>query len=78
MVCIQLMYVFHVHVLLLISDTILPQNAFWAVANSDPYKAVSYDTLHADDLGKWGKHLYSDVLVNQLEAMKKGGEFQRQ
>ncbi|KAJ7253263.1 hypothetical protein C8J57DRAFT_1660481 [Mycena rebaudengoi] len=36
----------------------LSENVFWAFANSDPYRAYSYDTLHADDLGKWGKHIY--------------------
>ena len=42
------------------------QNALWAVQNSDPYKAYSYDTLHSDDLGKWGKHLWP-LLLDILE-----------
>ncbi|THU83784.1 hypothetical protein K435DRAFT_807241 [Dendrothele bispora CBS 962.96] len=36
---------------------------------SDPYKAVSYDTLHKDDLGKFGKHIYPVV----LKAVQDGG-----
>ncbi|KAJ7430758.1 hypothetical protein B0H11DRAFT_2390246, partial [Mycena galericulata] len=36
----------------------LTENAFWSLCGSDPYEAVSYDTLHADDSGKWGKHLW--------------------
>ncbi|KIJ50224.1 hypothetical protein M422DRAFT_245466 [Sphaerobolus stellatus SS14] len=31
-------------------------NAFWEIANSDPYLAYSYDMLHAFDSGEWGKH----------------------
>ncbi|KAJ7715086.1 hypothetical protein DFH07DRAFT_1015398 [Mycena maculata] len=41
------------------------ENAFWSLEGSDPYDAISYDTLHADDTGKWGKHLWpllQDVL----------------
>ncbi|KIJ42288.1 hypothetical protein M422DRAFT_254693 [Sphaerobolus stellatus SS14] len=34
----------------------LVQNAFWKIANSDPYLAYSYDMLHAFDSGEWGKH----------------------
>ncbi|KAJ7099053.1 hypothetical protein C8R43DRAFT_907591, partial [Mycena crocata] len=36
----------------------LTKNAFWPLSGSDTYEAVSYDTLHADDSGKWGKHLW--------------------
>lgn len=32
------------------------------MANSDPYLAVSYDLLHKDDSGKWGKHLWKLLL----------------
>ncbi|KAF8583578.1 hypothetical protein K439DRAFT_1348293, partial [Ramaria rubella] len=45
------------------------QNAFWFIANSDPHLANSYDLLHADDIGKWGKHLWP-LLLEVLE--KKG------
>ncbi|KAJ7889789.1 hypothetical protein B0H14DRAFT_2234393, partial [Mycena olivaceomarginata] len=34
------------------------ENAFWSLFGSDPYNAISYDTLHADDSGKWEKHLW--------------------
>ncbi|KAJ7724749.1 hypothetical protein DFH07DRAFT_758882 [Mycena maculata] len=34
------------------------ENAFWSLEGSDPYDVISYDTLHADDTGKWGKHLW--------------------
>jgi hypothetical protein len=33
------------------------QNAFWDIDNSDPYKAISYDLLHSDDLGKFKRIL---------------------
>ncbi|KAF8524414.1 hypothetical protein BU17DRAFT_43042, partial [Hysterangium stoloniferum] len=49
-------------------------NAFWTIANSDPYSAVSYDTLHSDDLGKWGGHLFPKM-VEVLCNMKQGGNF---
>lgn len=30
--------------------------------NSDPYQSYSYDTLHVDDTGKFGNHLWPLVL----------------
>ncbi|KAF8173786.1 hypothetical protein K438DRAFT_1908928 [Mycena galopus ATCC 62051] len=33
-------------------------NVFWKIRGSDPYKAISYDPLHADDGGFWGDHLF--------------------
>ncbi len=36
---------------------------------SDTYTATSYDTLHSDDLGKWGKHLW-ELLLAVLEDRK--------
>jgi len=44
----------------------LSKECFWSIANSDPYRVVSYDTLHSDDIGKW-EHLWPlrlDVLGN--------------
>ncbi|KAJ7331509.1 hypothetical protein DFH08DRAFT_814819 [Mycena albidolilacea] len=35
-----------------------PVECLWSLCGSDPYDAISYDTLHADDSGKWGKHLW--------------------
>ncbi|TFY63623.1 hypothetical protein EVG20_g6237 [Dentipellis fragilis] len=46
------------------------ENAFWSIANSDPYSALSYDTLHSDDIGKWGKHLWP-LLLDILSKAKK-------
>ncbi|PPQ86075.1 hypothetical protein CVT25_003329, partial [Psilocybe cyanescens] len=34
----------------------------WDFRFSDPYAACSYDTLHSDDVGKWGKHIWDLVL----------------
>ncbi|KDR66778.1 hypothetical protein GALMADRAFT_147642 [Galerina marginata CBS 339.88] len=34
------------------------EHFLWDFRFSDPYRAYSYDTLHSDDLGKWGKHLW--------------------
>lgn len=45
----------------------------WDFRFSDPYKAISYDTLHSDDLGKWGKHLW-DLLLTVLEDAGAKGE----
>ncbi|KAJ7687779.1 hypothetical protein B0H14DRAFT_2653696 [Mycena olivaceomarginata] len=36
-------------------------NVFWKIAGSDPYKAISYDPLHADDGGFWGDHLFAQI-----------------
>ncbi|KAL1740762.1 hypothetical protein HDZ31DRAFT_46862 [Schizophyllum fasciatum] len=35
----------------------------WNIAFSDPYRALTYDTLHSDDLGKWGAHLWELLLA---------------
>jgi hypothetical protein len=35
--------------------------------------ASSYDTLHSDDLGKWGKHLW-ELLLEVLEWSKGLGQ----
>ncbi|KAJ6550186.1 hypothetical protein B0H19DRAFT_1298710 [Mycena capillaripes] len=45
------------------------ENFFWSLPNSDPYSANSYDLLHSDEGGKWGKHLW--VLL--LEVLKESG-----
>ncbi|KAF8798517.1 hypothetical protein BYT27DRAFT_7122716 [Phlegmacium glaucopus] len=42
------------------------EHFLWDFRFSDPYQAYSYDTLHSDDLGKWGKHLWV-LLLNVLE-----------
>jgi len=43
------------------------QHFLWDFRFSDPYKAISYDTLHSNDLGKWGKHLWALLLNSVLE-----------
>ncbi|KAJ7718510.1 hypothetical protein B0H14DRAFT_3170816 [Mycena olivaceomarginata] len=40
------------------------ENFFWSLPNSDPYSTNSYDLLHSDESGKWGKHLWS--LLNDV------------
>ncbi|KAJ7867913.1 hypothetical protein B0H14DRAFT_2272350, partial [Mycena olivaceomarginata] len=45
------------------------ENFFWSLPNSAPYSANSYDLLHSDGGGKWGKHLW--VLL--LEVLKENG-----
>ncbi|KAF8263167.1 hypothetical protein EI94DRAFT_1598647 [Lactarius quietus] len=42
------------------------EHFLWDFRYSDPYRAYSYDTLHSDDLGKWGKHLWV-LLIAVLE-----------
>jgi hypothetical protein len=34
---------------------------------SDPYKAISYDKLHVDDLGRFGDHLWG-LIVDVLKV----------
>ena len=46
--------------------TSIVQHFLWDFCFADPYKAVSYNTLHSDDLSKWGKHLWV-LLLKVLE-----------
>ncbi|KAF8987451.1 hypothetical protein BDQ17DRAFT_1393526 [Cyathus striatus] len=41
----------------------------WDFQFSDSYAASSYDTLHSDDLRKWGKHLWN-LMLEILEDTK--------
>ncbi|KAH7048515.1 hypothetical protein BKA62DRAFT_680276, partial [Auriculariales sp. MPI-PUGE-AT-0066] len=34
------------------------QQFMWRLRYSDPYRAPRVDTLHSDDIGKWGHHLW--------------------
>ncbi|KAF8214910.1 hypothetical protein K438DRAFT_1901905 [Mycena galopus ATCC 62051] len=43
-------------------------NVFWKIRGSDPYKAISYDPLHADDGGFWGDHLFP-IFKARVEAL---------
>ena len=49
----------------------------WDFRFADPYKAISYDTLHSDDLGKWGKHLWELLLKVLEDAGARGKVTQR-
>ena len=49
------------------------QHSFWEFRFSDPYAASCYDTLHSDDLGKWGKHMW-ELLPFVLGDLGKKGE----
>ncbi|KAG1844256.1 hypothetical protein C8R48DRAFT_780313 [Suillus tomentosus] len=62
------------------SEKILQQNGlhatfnfFWSLPHSDPYLAISYDKLYADDLGKFGKHLWP-LLLSVLEELNAKGQ----
>ncbi|KIJ26060.1 hypothetical protein M422DRAFT_192683, partial [Sphaerobolus stellatus SS14] len=49
----------------------ITQNTFWAITNSDPYLAYSYNMLHAFDSGEWGKHqwpLFRDKLTTPQKS----------
>ncbi|KAJ7220258.1 hypothetical protein GGX14DRAFT_515671 [Mycena pura] len=48
------------------------ENALWDIANSDPYASVSYDLLHSDDLGKFGKKLWPAVQKALNDVGNKG------
>ncbi|KAF8527226.1 hypothetical protein JB92DRAFT_3081531 [Gautieria morchelliformis] len=52
----------------------LHKNTFWFIANSDPYIAHSYDLLHNDDSGKFGKHLFP-LTIEVLEDLAKKGKY---
>ncbi|KJA13763.1 hypothetical protein HYPSUDRAFT_72879 [Hypholoma sublateritium FD-334 SS-4] len=52
----------------ILKDNGLHNHFLWGFWFSDPYKAYSYDTLHSDDLGKWGKHFW----VLTLSILKNG------
>ncbi|KAL1739937.1 hypothetical protein HDZ31DRAFT_68438 [Schizophyllum fasciatum] len=52
----------------------------WDMAHSDPYRALTYDTLHSDDLGKWGAHLWElllEVIGGIEDGKKRLSEFMR-
>ncbi|KAJ7709357.1 hypothetical protein B0H14DRAFT_2415016, partial [Mycena olivaceomarginata] len=52
------------------------EQILWEFGRSDPYKAVSYDTLHWDDGGKFGRHLW--VCTKQvLKDLGKTNEFNK-
>ncbi|THU78014.1 hypothetical protein K435DRAFT_701045, partial [Dendrothele bispora CBS 962.96] len=48
-------------------------NFFWSLLHSDPYKVISYDALHKDDLGKFSKHIYP-VLVRVIKEVGLAGK----
>ncbi|EGN91960.1 hypothetical protein SERLA73DRAFT_66573, partial [Serpula lacrymans var. lacrymans S7.3] len=48
------------------------KNFFWSLEYSDPYHSISYDKLHSDDLGKWGKHIWPLLLNVLVEDGNKG------
>ncbi|KAJ7116962.1 hypothetical protein C8R44DRAFT_832414 [Mycena epipterygia] len=43
------------------------ENVFWKIKGSDPHAAISYDTLHADDGGFWGDHLFAQIKARVTE-----------
>ena len=36
----------------------IPQSVFWDLGNSDPYRALSFDRLHSNNLGMFKDHLW--------------------
>ncbi|KII90328.1 hypothetical protein PLICRDRAFT_107314, partial [Plicaturopsis crispa FD-325 SS-3] len=47
------------------------EHFLWGFRFSDPYAAYCYDTLHSDDLGKWGKHIWP-LILDVLEKQGNG------
>ena len=47
---------FPIH-LILYHITPIEQNVFWKLENSDPYRALSFDRLHAFHLGLFEDHI---------------------
>ena len=44
------------------------QNAFFLLANANPYRALSFDDLHFDDSGIWGDHIFEELKKHILQA----------
>lgn len=40
---------------------IFEKNVFWEMAYCDPYKATSWDGLHAHDSGLFGDHIWAEI-----------------
>ncbi|KAL1712551.1 hypothetical protein EV715DRAFT_277922 [Schizophyllum commune] len=43
-------------------------NAFWQIKRSDPYDALSFDTLHSSASGLWGGHMF-EVIKEHIEEL---------
>ncbi|KAI5899758.1 uncharacterized protein SCHCODRAFT_02682721 [Schizophyllum commune H4-8] len=43
-------------------------NAFWQIERSDPYDALSFDTLHSSASGLWGGHMF-EVIKEHIEEL---------
>lgn len=41
---------------------------FWRLANADPHKALSFDRLHSNSGGLWGRHLW-DAFKDYIAAL---------
>ncbi|KAF7764020.1 hypothetical protein Agabi119p4_8557 [Agaricus bisporus var. burnettii] len=55
-------------------------NAFWKLANSDIYHAISYDTLHSDDNGLWEDHFFAQfkqIIMDRESISKIDSQFDR-
>ena len=39
------------------------QNTFWRIKYSDPYRAISFDKLHAYGLGLFGDHIWPEIVT---------------
>jgi hypothetical protein len=54
------------------------QNVFWNIANSDPYRALSFDRLHAHAGGLWGDHLFSEIKAHANQIVRGGAKIDQQ
>ncbi|KAJ7265150.1 hypothetical protein C8J57DRAFT_1622209 [Mycena rebaudengoi] len=53
-------------------------NVFWNIANSDPYRALSFDRLHAHVGGLWGDHLFSEIKAHANQIVRGGAKIDQQ
>ncbi|KAJ7257370.1 hypothetical protein C8J57DRAFT_1648450 [Mycena rebaudengoi] len=53
-------------------------NVFWNIANSDPYRALSFDRLHAHAGGLWGDHLFSEIKAHTNQIVRGGAKIDQQ
>lgn len=54
-------------ILFLYHITLVEQNVFWKLENSDPYRALSFDRLHAFHLGLFEDHIWG-VLKGKVKT----------
>ena len=52
----------------------ISQNMFWSLYDSDPYRALSFDRLHVNNLGVFKDHLWGRLkeMVQEMSRETQG------